>query len=282
MDIGTARLAAQGIATGGQLIGGLFNSGSQSARAAALQYQYNLSLQREAQKFNEYMYRNRYQMQVEDLEKAGINKLYGLGSAPTTSSVGGSVGMPDMVTEKNNRMQNFLTGIDLASNLTARQVQNEKIQQETKTEKVNTEIKKLEEINQELENIYSKKKINWFDKRQAAELEEIKSKITKNIEEAGEARERAQNARENNNLIRANTKETENKAEINGREAQWIKDHPVLSGFGIGMKYLGPSAKYAKDAIEAGLEIKNPKMKKAAKQASRSNTARGKVKKENY
>lgn len=271
----TANGAAAGSAGGGwgAAIGGALglassffgNSGKNSARAAAEQYQYNLALQRDAQRFNEYMYRNRYQMQREDLEKAGINALYGLGTAPSVTSGTNSIGMPDYVGEKNNKVQNFLTGIDLASNLTARRVQNDKIKQETLTEYQNTELKKLERINSSLEALYRKKELDNYDKKLKAELQNMYSQTVKNIAEAGEAGARTKN-------INENTKGQGNMNIITGREAKWIEDHPIMSGLGIGIKYLGPGAKVIKDIAETGAG--NTKVGKAIKKANRGGTAR--------
>lgn len=169
---------------GGSLasLGGLFRkSGNNSAKAAAQQYQYNLALQQQQQQWNEYMYRNRYQMQVEDLEKAGINKLYGLGQAPTVTSGLNSSGMADYVGEQNNKVQQFLSALEVGQNLSARRAEQKKVEQETRTEEINTKLKIIEEQGQILENAYKRIKLKFLPSREKAEIQGIIAQAKKNI-----------------------------------------------------------------------------------------------------
>lgn len=234
---------------------GKIGSSKNSARAAEQQYKYNLALQQQAQQWNEYMYKNRYQFQVQDLEAAGINKLYGLGSAPSITSGQGSVGMPDAVNETNGRLQQFLTGVSLAQDWSAKKVQMDKTRQETETEKFNTQLKSLEVIGKNIDNMYAKKNLSAFDKRLKAELEEARSRIIANISGAEQSRAgavknmaEAGTARKMQGKITEETQSIKNANVISGLTAEYYKKHPILAGIAIGGREL-------KDAADIGTNV---------------------------
>lgn len=209
-------------------IGGIMSlfGGGSAKKAAEMQFQNQMALQQQAQQWSEYMYKNRYQMQRADLEKAGINPLYGLGSAPSVALGGGSAGMPDMVGEKQAKQQAILQGIQLGQEFTSRRVQNKNIEQQTKTEVFNTQLRGLEAIGQQIKNLYGQKELDWYDKKMITDLKEAGSRISSNLAIAGQAI--------------ASTEKTNVEKGITGRRLKWIEDHPVLSGLAIGGQELEP------------------------------------------
>lgn len=162
----------------------LFGKKSDSARKAAeQQYQYNLALQQQSQKWNEYMYKNRYQMQKDDLEKAGINPLFGLGQAPSVTSGMNSIGMPDYVNEQNNKFNNMMSLLDFGQNLSAKRAQTKLIEQQVLTEEQNTLLRTAEVLGRQLEN-------EWLPKEKKAEIE---NKIADTMDKLASVNERYAN-----------------------------------------------------------------------------------------
>lgn len=223
------------IGAGGNILSS-FMGGSSSAKAARKQYEYNLALQKQAQQWQEYFYKNRIGWNVEALEANGINKLYGLGNAPMGAAGTNSVGMPDMVNEKNNRIRAILDGISVASQVSAQVVANRKAEQETKTEVFNTELKQLETINKNLDNLYKKKELSYYDKRLQQELQEQKTRIFNNMAQTNESYARAGNVKQLTEESKERTKGISNENVVSGAVANWYKEHPVMAGLAIGLQ----------------------------------------------
>lgn len=229
----------QAISGATELAMGLFgkkNSGAESARAMKMQYENNLKLQKQAQAWNEYMYKNRYQMQVDDLEAAGINKLYGLGTAPAVTSGLNSVGLPDTVGEQNNKANQALKAFDLTQNLSARRAQIKKLEQETKTEEHNTRLRELQGVNQMINNIKGQKDLKTYDQKAIQDLEKQRAEIIRSMAEANESRERAVTAREQTKQIKESRKEIE-------RINSWHEKNKRLSELLTGSKELSDLSK---------------------------------------
>lgn len=209
---------------------GLFGNKNNSAKAAAQQYQYNLALQQQQQQWNEYMYKNRYQMQREDMEKAGINPLFGMGQAPSVTSGLNSTSLPDYVGEQNNKFQQALSLLDFTSNLSAKAAQTKLIQNQADTEKISANLKTLETQTQALENLRRKKDLTYQDKKAIAELKESMSRTMLNIEQT-------QTEQVQRGYIRANTgkayAETRNQILNNKpleRHEKYMQNHPFMGG----------------------------------------------------
>lgn len=201
-----ALITAAGLATAGKVAGSLGSiasgiksffgkSGNNSAKAAAQQYQYNLALQKQAQEWNEYMYKNRYTFQRQDLENAGINPLFGMGQAPSVTSGTNSVGMADYVGEQNNKFNQMMSLLDFGQNLSARRAQTKLTEQQVLTEEQNTLLRSAEVIGKELEN-------KWLPKEKEASLKnqyaDIMEKIAETNKKYAETRlTNAKTAREN-------------------------------------------------------------------------------------
>lgn len=274
-----AMQAAGGILQGAAAIGSLFKKSNNSAQAAATQYNYNLALQKQAQDWQEKMYGQRYQMQRKDLEAAGINPLYGLGTAPMMTSGANSVGMPETVSEMSSKKQQMLEAANMLRNWSAQAVQMEKTKAETVTEYLNGQLKVVEKANAELDNLYKKGELGFQGKRQKAELEALKSSAINNIEQAGEARARAGTARAQEQQIREMTvpQTITNK---------WHKRHPAISGLATGTKEIAPVLNVLGTIIggAAGAAFgvgKFSTMGNAAKTAGRANSAMSAIKKAN-
>lgn len=261
-------------------IKGLFGGGGgggNAAAAAAQQYEYNLALQKQAQEWNEYMYKNRYQMQVEDLEKAGINKLYGLGNAPTVTSATNSVGMPGTVEERNGKMQQLLTGVEIARNWSAQKVEMEKVKQETATEFYNTQLKSLEVVGKQLENALSKKNLDWYDKRQIAELKRTYSEIQANLAGASNAYAQAGSARALANKYNAETNKIGFESVKTKAQADFYKKHPIIAGIAMGGQELEPVLRNGNQLINTILTSRDRRYQTAVNQAKRAGNARNLV-----
>lgn len=161
------------IASGISAIGGLFgrkkNNAAQSARD---QYNYNLSLQHDAQAFNERMFRNRLQYIREDAEKAGINPLYGAGLNSASPSSGmNSVGAPDYVGEQNNKVMQKIEAMRAGQDFSARMAEIRNVNQQTRTEEMNTLLRAKEVIAQQLQNLLSRKNLDAFEIKLKKELQ---------------------------------------------------------------------------------------------------------------
>lgn len=182
---------AQWLSGAGSVLSGISGLGNivsgNSGKASARQYAYNLALQQQAQNWQEKMYKRRYQYQVKDLEKAGINKLYGLGTAPMMSTGMNSVGMEPDQEARNQSIGNAISALGVAADWTAKKVQNEKIKAETRTEEVNTDVKRLEGLNSALDALYKKKDLDNYEEKLKVQLERERSETTRNIAEASKA-----------------------------------------------------------------------------------------------
>lgn len=184
---------------------GLFGSSS-SAKAAQTQYKNNLKLQQQAQAWNEFMYKNRYQMQVEDLEKAGINRLYGLGTAPAVTSGLNSVGLPDTVGEQNNKANQLLNGIALTQNLSAKRAEIKNTEQKTRTEQFNTQLRQMEVLDKRIDNFEKQKRLTTLDERMMNEMKQQRLDLIKTMAETNDLRARAGNAQAQTRMIEAQKK----------------------------------------------------------------------------
>lgn len=161
----------------------LFGGKSNSAKAAQQQFEHNLALQKQSQEWNEYMYKNRYQMQRGDLEKAGINPLFGMGQAPSVTSGTNSVGMADYVGEQNNKFQQAMSLLDFGQNLSAKRAQTRLLENQANTESINTNLKTMEVQTQQLENLRRKKDLTYQEKLLKSQLELNISQTNNNIME---------------------------------------------------------------------------------------------------
>lgn len=229
--------------------GNFLSSGSSaSARALEEQYQYNLALQREAQRWNEYAYKHRYQWQVEDYKEAGINKLYGLGTAPAITTGMNSVDAPQYVAEQKNRQEAIQAGLEFGMNWTALQTKMAKEQAETDNEIQQTELVKLEQVNQEINNMRNQKELDKWDEQYLIKLEQQKAEIQENLAKAEEHRANALNAREQAGTEKSKRKALESQAEYTdeqtkftkaqgeatARKNAWHQKHPMLSDMAVG------------------------------------------------
>lgn len=262
MDPATAVAAAVAVYQGAQQMG-LFGDKYSAAQAAYDQYNYNLKLQQQAQGWNEYMYKNRYQFQVDDLKKAGINPMYGLGSAPSVSSGTNSIGMPEYVQEaaqKEQKRQNFINnGMNILTFLrdySAVNAENKLKTAQTNTENYNTQLKALETIGTQLNNLYKQKELNTYDKRFITELREAQSRITSNLGMATQANANAMSARETASFMQQKTKTEIEATKAAGeavkkarRENKWHEEHPVLSEMGLTGDNLYNSSKILNDTV---------------------------------
>ena len=188
-----AGAALSGIGATMSLFGG--GSSSSARKAAEQQFQHNLALQKQAQEWNEYMYKNRYTFQRQDLENAGINPLFGMGQAPSVTSGTNSVGMADYVGEQKNKFEQAMEIINFKQNNSAKKAQIRLTEEQANTQIQETNLKALEVIGKRLE-------IENMPKKLRLELEEAQSRIVNNIAKANESYastrlKNAQTAREN-------------------------------------------------------------------------------------
>lgn len=218
-------------------LGSLFGK-SNTAKGLRDQFAYNMALQKQAQSWNEKVMKNRYQWQSDDLDAAGINKLYGLGSAPSPVSGTTGVGLPDYTTGKNGRLQKAAQLLDMAQNWSAKKAEIENIKQQTKTEWYNTQLKAYESINKEYETLLNKKELDNWDKKRKLELQEMKSRIEANIAKAGEARsaealntENVKSAKQTRDIYK---KIKEPEIEEANNKLEWRKKHPKLRNMETG------------------------------------------------
>lgn len=251
----------------GSAINALSNKSEKaSARAAAMQYKYNLALQQQSQNWNEHMYKNRYQMQVEDLEKAGINKLYGLGSAPSVTSGTNSIGMPDMVGEQNNKFQQAMSVLEFAQNLSARKAQTKLLENQANTEEINANLKTIEIEEKNISNMMGRIKLEYLPKKEKAEIENMISQSKANITQAQKNISDVQKNRIEMKAIGANTART--LSETRGIDAntdrtiletmplkryeEWVRKNPKLSEYSEKYDRVSTTSKLFKNIIKSG------------------------------
>lgn len=230
----------------------MFEGRTQGA-SSARQYQYNLALQQQQQQWNEYMYKHRYQFQREDLENAGINPLYGLGTAPSVTSGLNSVGMEDDNQAKQNAVQNSLNLVGQAQEWTAKQVAMKKMEQETKSEEVNTGLLQMDKIGKQLEqhqlklqNEHLSRENKYQEQQIIANLKKTYSDISTNTAisanqyaNANKATAEASSARQYTKNLKAeekNTKADRGRIEAQSEQAQrlnqWERKHPNIYTLG--------------------------------------------------
>lgn len=178
--------------TVGRLSMGLFDS---AEKASARQYQYNLALQKQAQQWNEYMYKNRFKFQRQDLENAGINPLFGMGQAPSVTSGTNSVGMPDMVGEQNNKFNQMMSLLDFGQNLSAKRAQTKLIERQAQTEEQNTLLRTAEVLEKQINNKFLPEQRKAELKKMQADTLEALARTNESYASAG--LKNAQTAREN-------------------------------------------------------------------------------------
>lgn len=223
---------------GAQAIASLFGAGASlvnganSAKGLRDQYAYNKALMKEQYAYNVNMYKHRYQWQIEDLEKAGINKLYGLGEAPTTQVGGSSVGLPDYSKAKSSKAQRIVELLGMAQNWSAKKAQIENIKQQTETEYYNTQLKMYESVDKEYQSLLSKKELDGWEQKRKLELQKIKSEIENNLAGADEARSGSTlnrtNARRVNQDIEHNAIINKPEEEQAKDQEEWLKKNPKL------------------------------------------------------
>ena len=209
---------------------GLFGFGSSnSAKAAQKQYEYNMALQQQAQQWNEYMYKNRYKFQMQDLKNAGINPLFGMGQAPSVTSGTNSVGMPDAVGEQYNKFQQIMSILDFGQNLSAKKAQTKLLENQANTEAINTNLKSLEVIEKNINNIKGQKDLKYYDREKLAYLKNLESQTYKNLQEA-------QNNIADTKLI--NTTERGTAREVKLQE-EWDNKHRILKNIATTIRRFG-------------------------------------------
>lgn len=249
----------------------MFEGRTQGA-SSARQYQYNLALQQQQQQWNEYMYKHRYQFQREDLENAGINPLYGLGTAPSVTSGLNAVGMEDDNQAKQNAVQNALNTVGQAQEWSARQVQMKKMEQETRSEEVNTGLLQMEKVTKTLDQEYKtlqNEHLSTENKYQVkqiiANLKKTKSEITKNIAEstkayadANKADAEASSAREYTKNLKTDRGRIEAESEKAQRSNQFEKKHPVIYDLGQTGKHIYELGQVGNGVIELAFNALNP------------------------
>lgn len=249
---------ANSILGGVNTIMGLFgrNNKYSAAQAAKDQFNYNMQLQKDAQNYNTYMYQNRYQMQTKDLKAAGINPLYGLGSAPSVISGQGSTGMPEYVAEqqtkenrKQNKINNALNMLSFMRDYSAVNAENNLKKAQTATEGINAQLRALQTIGQQLENTLKQKDINSYDKRLISDLKEAQSRIIANLAGAESSSANAYSARENAKYTKERSKTEIQTRESIERVNKWHKKHPILSELGIGGNELKGASDVYKNTI---------------------------------
>lgn len=276
----------EGITQGiGSLVGGIMQSGN-ARKAAKEQYKYNLALQQQAQQWNEYMYKHRYQMEVTDKEAAGLNMLYGLSNAPSVTSGSNSVGMPEYVAEANGKLQNALTGVQLAQDWSAKKADIKLKETQQESERINQELTEIQKLTEQEKYLERRTKNKWLPKQlenqNKYELNQIKALkrqiINSEIEEAktkaeiGYTNIQSQTALENKNKISEETKEIE-------RKNKWHEKHPIMSDLGQTGTEMRDAINDIKTGVDAYYRAKD--VNSRIKNINRKGTAKKKAKSRN-
>ena len=202
---------------------GLFSSNSNNARQAAeLQYKHNLKLQEQAQQWNEYMYKNRYSMQVDDLKNAGINPLFGMGQAPSVTSGTNSIGMADMVGEQNNKFNQMLGLLDFGQNLSAKRAQTKLLERQAQTEEQNTLLRTAEVLEKQINNKY-------LPEQRKAELKNLQTDTLEKLARINESKAQTK-------LI--NTTQHAGARELS-LQKQFDKKHPIAKQWATALRRFG-------------------------------------------
>ena len=217
--------AAIGGVVGG--IGGFFSgkSSKNSARKAAEEnYKYNKKLMKYQNDLAVENYKHRYQWQVEDLEAAGINKLYGIGGTSGVPVASATMSGPDYnsaesnTTAKNRNIQDAITnGVQLAQEWTGKKAQIRLLENQANTEEYNTHVKRLEVTQRELDILEKKTHLNYYEKM-------LKTQLQKEIVDINKA------------MAEITKYNLEN--EVNSAKNRFYRDHPTLTKVGEGATHL--------------------------------------------
>ncbi len=240
------------------LIGQLF-----SERNMKLQFKYNKQLAQFQNDLNVNNYKNRFQWAAEDAEKAGINRLYGLGQGSVSGAGLATVSQPDSAgmmgaLQNANPIKAGFEVADWIRNFNLKKAQEKQVNQQTKTEEFNTQLRAYEAINQQIQNLKAQKELKWYDKVVLTELEQQRSAISANFAKIVETQERTFNIKEDTEAKKQETKVKAEAAEAANRVNKWHKDHPFLSGTAIMFSEM-------KDAMEAAGKAGNFVMNAATK-----------------
>ena len=207
-------------------------------KAAEQQYQHNLALQKQQQDWNEYMYKNRYQFQRQDLEKAGINPLFGMGQAPSVTSGTNSVGMADMVGEQNNKFNQMMSLLDFGQNLSAKRAQTKLIERQAQTEEQNTLLRTAEVLEKQINNKFLPEQRKAELKKMQADTLEALARTNESYASAG--LKNAQTARENA------------ESGIVKRYEKWVRENPKLAKYAERTDALSGSSRTFMNILKSG------------------------------
>lgn len=217
----------------------LGNKSNSAQKAAQIQFQNQLALQREAQEYNTYAYQHRYQWEKADKEAAGLNQLYGLSSPSSPTVSAGSAALPEMVSEGNNKRQMAMQGIQLGQSASALYYDNMLKSAETKNKALQGNLMISETINSQLEALYKKRELDYYDKIKVKELEkmdaEIKQDLTGSIKNSAEAG----SAQAMTNKIKIETKGQEEMNKKLKALGRLYSNNPEVAAMILGMQETG-------------------------------------------
>lgn len=238
------------------------------------QFEYNKQLAKYQNDMNVENYKNRFQWAAQDAEKAGINRLYGLGQGAVSGAGLAAVSQPDSAGMMNAMMNAnpIKAGFEIGNwirDFNLKRAQEKEINQRTKTEEMKTQLTAYQSINQQIQNLKDQKELKWYDKLVLTQLEQQRSIISANMANAIEAQTRTFNIKQDTELKKEKTQVEAAAKEAAERTNKWHRDHPFWSGTSIFFKEMqgaiDTAEKGGKLVIDAASKGKTRKFTKKPK-----------------
>lgn len=245
------------------LLGGLF--GGSSANSGLDSYKYSRALQEHQYELNRKSRQTSYQDTRYDLEQAGYNPLLAVGQQSNGGTFGSTLNTQD---PKSERLQNLLSSMQTASGVhlnSSQAVLNNRNGLATiqnalnNTNQTNANIGLINQqaigqgIQNNIQSAYGMANMYHTIQNLIAQTGNYKAQSALAHAQVPVAKALTNVYTNTAHLVNAQTQGQLSNNVVSARQAQWVKSHPVLSGFGIGMQNVGvPLTTSAVSAVGAG------------------------------
>lgn len=248
------------------LLGGL--SGGSSANSGLDSYKYSRWLQEHQYELNRKTRQTSFQDTRYDLEQAGYNPLLAVGQQSNGGTFGATLNTQD---PKSERLQNLLSSIQTASGVhlnSSQAVLNNRNGLATiqnalnNTNQTNANIGLINQqaigqgIQNNIQSAYGMANMYHTIQNLIAQTGNYKAQSALAHAQIPVAKALSSVYTNTAHLVNAQTQGQLNNNVVSARHAQWINNHPILSGFGLGMQQVGvPTGQTVAPLVGAGAGI---------------------------